>query len=150
MAGKYIQVIVCFIPDLSLLSVIQECQGTSQKTSSLLLWKHLRRHLLQLAAPSRVCFFLQLPSVLLGLLALQAVCSAAAPQQPASSPTRLTQVFQLCNSVQNGICHSVLFVQGCMVNSKQGLAIQHLGSILRYFFIHVFAVCQRLYYIFCY
>lgn len=56
-AGKCFEVIVYFIPDLSFLSVIQECQGTSQKTSSDSLWKHSLRRLLQLAAPSRVCFY---------------------------------------------------------------------------------------------
>lgn len=114
--GKYFQVIFCFIPDLSL-SVIQECQGTPPNTGSLLLWKH---SLTSPSAGGSIWSLLLLPAALssVGPAGSLGHCSAAAPPQPGSSPTRLAQVFQTCSSVQNGICHSALFVQGCVVNGK--------------------------------
>lgn len=106
--GKCFQVIFCFIPDLPL-SVIQACQGTSW-TQAASCCGSTHWHLLQLVAPSGVCFSFQLPSVLWEATGSLGLCSAAAPPQPGSSPTRLAQVFQTCSSVQNRICHSALLV----------------------------------------
>lgn len=134
--GKCFQVIVCFIPGLSL-SVIQECQGTYPNTGSLLQGGH------SLTSPSAAGSIWSLPLLpaavhSLGPAGSLGLCSAAASPQPGSSPTRLPQVFQ------TGFVPQFLFRAMWEVGTTNPavwiyiLVLLHTVSVVSWRFYHIF------------
>lgn len=107
--GKCFQVIVSFIPDLSL-SVIQEWQGTPKHRQPLAgevltdISFSCCLHL-ESASPSSCC-----PSF--------GTCWLSGTLQCSCSTTAWFQSHQAHSGFPNRICYSVLFVQGYVVNGK--------------------------------
>lgn len=126
--------------------------GYILNTGSLLLWKH---SLTSPSAGGSIWSLLLLPAALSSVGSywlsgtLQCSCSTTAWFQSHQACSGFPDM-QLCAKQDLSLSSLGL---GCVVNRKYlylGLPIQQFGSTLWYFSIHFFAVCWRLYYIFCY